>query len=221
MDAVVTTFAEIGEDANCAVELVQHTRKTGGNETTIDDGRGAGSIVAATRVGRVLNRMTKTDGDQVQCRFHVRVDTPRSSMASPEKAGWIKLLNVGLGNFGPTPEDDEDHVQVAALWKWPDPFAGVSIETLREVQRRTGEKPRRKDVRSPEWIGYLIIEMLKLDRDRKADKAKAKAIFETWLRNRRFKVVTAPDKKGEDREFVEVDQQRPTSGQKQTLAPDC
>jgi hypothetical protein len=212
MDAVVTTFAEIAEDANCAVELVQHTRKMGGNEVTIDDGRGAGSIVAATRVGRVLNRMAKTDGDQIdipenQRRFYVRVDMARSSMARPEGAKWVKLVNVGLGNFGPEPEDDEDHVQVATPWKWPDPFAGVSIEALREVQRRTSEKPRRKDMRSPEWIGYLIIEVLKLSRDRKADKAKAKAVFEGWLRNGMFKTIDGTDKKGEPREFVEVDQE--------------
>jgi hypothetical protein len=49
MDAVVTTFNEIANDTNCAVELVQHARKTGGNDITIDDARGASSIIARRR----------------------------------------------------------------------------------------------------------------------------------------------------------------------------
>ena len=211
MDAVVTVFADVAEFANCAVELVQHARKTGGAEATIEDGRGASAIIAATRMGRVANRMTKGDGEMIdvpedQCRFYVRIDMPRSSMAPPEKARWIKLIDIGLGNYGPDPGDDEDHVQVAAAWKWPDPLANVNVDNLREVQRRTGKSPRRKDPRSPEWIGYLIIEMLKLDREKKADRAKAKAIFETWLKNHMFKIVIKPDKRREPREFVEIDQ---------------
>jgi hypothetical protein len=210
MDEVVTVFAEIAEDANCSVELVQHARKTGGNEVTLEDARGASAIVAAARMGRVANRMAKQDGELIdvaedQCRFHVRIDTARSSMAPPPKATWIKLVDVGLGNVGPEGED-EDHVQAAVPWKWPDPFAGTNVETLREVQRRTREKPRRKDMRSPDWIGYLIIETVGLDRNKRGDRARAKTMFETWLKQKMFKTVIAPDKKGEDREFVEVDQ---------------
>ena len=97
-------------------------------------------------------------------------------------------------------------MQAAVPWKWPDPFAGTNVETLREVQRRTREKPRRKDMRSPDWIGYLIIETVGLDRNKRGDRARAKTMFETWLKQKMFKTVIAPDKKGEDREFVEVDQ---------------
>ncbi len=153
--------------------------------------------------------MSKTNGELIdipedQCRFYVRLDQAKANMAPPEKASWIKLINVGLGNFGPEIGDDEDHVQVAVSWKWPDPLKNVEIENLREVQRRTGEKPRRRDVRSTDWIGYLIIDVLKLNRDSKADRTKAKAIFETWLKNRMFKIVIGPDKNRDEREFVEV-----------------
>jgi hypothetical protein len=210
MDAVVTTFNDIADDANCAVELVQHARKTSGNDITIEDARGASSIIGAARVGRITNRMTKSDGEKVgiaedQCRYHVRIDTPRSSMAPPSKAPWIKLHNVGLDNFGPDGEE-EDRVQVAIPWQWPDPFADLSTESLREVQRRTPEKPRRIDPRSPDWIGYLIIDVLRLDRDSKAAKHKAKEIFETWRKKFMFKIVDGKDGKGKDRDFVVVDQ---------------
>jgi hypothetical protein len=48
--------------------------------------------------------------------------------------------------------------------------------------------------------------VLGLDREKKADRAKAKAIFETWLTNHMFKIVIKPDKRREPREFVEIDQ---------------
>jgi hypothetical protein len=39
MDAVATVFADIAAAANCSVELVQHTRKTNGEEVTLEDAR--------------------------------------------------------------------------------------------------------------------------------------------------------------------------------------
>lgn len=209
MDAVVTVFAEIAEDANCATGLIQHTRKIGNNEATIEDGRGANSVVAATRMGRVINRMTKEEAERAEIedderRLHLRVDPAKSNMAPPQKATWFKLANVGLGNFGSEPGDEEDHVQVATVWKWPDALADVQVADLREVQRRTPEEPRRKDMRSPEWIGYLIIEVLGLSRDDKAHKARAAEMLATWTKNHMFKTVVQTDKKGMKREYVEV-----------------
>ena len=131
---------------------------------TAEDARGAGSVVAAARMGRTLNRMTKQAGELVDvsdddCRYHIRIDpTAKANMARPQKATWVKLVDVGLGNFGE--DEDEDHVQVAVPWKWPDPLAGLTVQQLRDVQRQVREAPRRKDIRSPEWIGFLIIALL-------------------------------------------------------------
>ena len=46
IDLVVKTFGDIAEDANCAIELVHHTRKTGGAEITAEDARGGSAISA-------------------------------------------------------------------------------------------------------------------------------------------------------------------------------
>jgi hypothetical protein len=121
MDAVATVFADIADAANCAVELVQHTRKTNGEEVTLEDARGAGSTTAAARMVRTLNRMPKANAPlagikEEQARYYVRVDDgAKSNLAPPQKATWFHLANVGLGNFGPEPAlDEEDHVQVAS-----------------------------------------------------------------------------------------------------------
>lgn len=208
MDAVAGLFADVAEAAYCSVELVQHTRKLSGADATGEDARGASSVVAAARMGRTLNRMNKQTGETVgvaeaDCRYHIRLDPEaKSNMLPPQKATWVKLVSAGLGNFAEG--EDEDHVQVAVAWDWPNPFEGVSVEHLRAVQRRVRENPRRKDVRSADWIGYLIIDELRLDRDNKAAREKAKTIFDLWLKNRMFKIVVRDDEKRREREYVEV-----------------
>jgi len=49
IDAVAKKFAEIADEADCSIELEHHVRKTNGNEATVDDGRGASSLVGAAR----------------------------------------------------------------------------------------------------------------------------------------------------------------------------
>jgi hypothetical protein len=47
MDAVVTTVGDIGDDANCSVELTQRARKTSCNDVTVEDARGASATSRA------------------------------------------------------------------------------------------------------------------------------------------------------------------------------
>jgi RecA-family ATPase len=65
IEQVARAYAAIAENANCALELVHHTRKVsaGGTnmERTIDDARGAGALAAAARSVRVLNVMSKDE----------------------------------------------------------------------------------------------------------------------------------------------------------------
>jgi hypothetical protein len=205
MDEVATLFAEIGDDANCAIELVQHSRKTYGAEVGLEDARGASSIVAATRMARTLNRMSKDAADLAGVtddhRLFFRVDAVKSNMAPPDQAKWFRLKPIGLGNNSDGPEDI---VQVVERWEWPDPFAGVTVHDLREVQRRTSERPRRLDPRAKDWIGALIIDVLRLDPDNKAHRAKAKKLFEQWRKNNMFRVVSREDEHRHLKDFVEV-----------------
>jgi hypothetical protein len=184
MDAVITMFADTADAANCPVELVQHTRKTNGEEVTLEDARGAGATTAAARMVRTLNRLPKHSAPlaglkEEQARYYVRIDDDaKSNLAPPQKATWFHLANVGLGNFGPDPAlDDEDHVQVAEQWDWPDVFKGVSLNVLREVQKQVADRPRRANRQADDWIGYLIIENLGLDREDKTAIANAREMF--------------------------------------------
>jgi hypothetical protein len=67
IDVVVKRLTKLAAGLNIAVEIVHHTRKpppgTAG-DMTVDDSRGASSLISGVRAGRVLNRMsTKTAGE--------------------------------------------------------------------------------------------------------------------------------------------------------------
>ena len=87
IDAVAKTLGRIAGETNCAIELVHHVRKTGGAEITVEDGRGASSLVAAARSVRVLNRMSKDEAEQAgigETRgFYFRADNGKPNMAPP------------------------------------------------------------------------------------------------------------------------------------------
>jgi hypothetical protein len=83
MDTVATIFADIADAANCCVELVQHTRKTNGEEVTLEDARGAGSTTATARMVRTLNRMPKHSALSLASRKNRPATTSASTTPNP------------------------------------------------------------------------------------------------------------------------------------------
>ena len=55
------TWTGIADVTNTAIDLAHHTRKTGGAEVTVEDGRGAVALLNAVRSARVLNMMTEDE----------------------------------------------------------------------------------------------------------------------------------------------------------------
>src|SRR5579871_2733135 len=58
IEMVAAAWASIANATDCAVELIHHSRKTGGAEITVEDGRGGSALLAKARSARVLNGMT-------------------------------------------------------------------------------------------------------------------------------------------------------------------
>jgi hypothetical protein len=52
IELVASAWAEIADVTGCDIELVHHTRKTGGAEITTEDGRGGSALLAKARSGR-------------------------------------------------------------------------------------------------------------------------------------------------------------------------
>jgi hypothetical protein len=210
--AVTRQWAAIAEATNCAIELVHHARKSAAGQQqafTVEDARGASALIAAVRSARVLNGMTKEEAERVN------VDNPASyfsltsgkSNLAPrsDKALWRRIVGVPLGN-GTLPHDPGDFVGVVEPWSWPDPFADVSPEDAKEVQRRIAKGEWRADPRSQDWAGKVVAEVLGFDLSDKAAGAAVRNLLRGWISTAALRVVTRKDAKRMDKQFIEVGQ---------------
>lgn len=207
INAVVKAWARIADEANVSVELVHHARKTGGNEVTVEDGRGAVALLAAARSARALNGMTRDEAKEVGVEAHrtyFRAENGKSNMSPPpEKADWFHLVAVPLEN-GVGPLDPGDQVAVATAWEWPDATAGVTGADFDAAARKVRSGKWRENIQASNWVGNAIAEALSLDVEDARDKAKIKACLKMWIASGAFRVVDGLDEKRNSRKFVEV-----------------
>ncbi|MGO8738794.1 AAA family ATPase [Rhodoblastus sp.] len=201
IDRVAKTWGKIAGVTNCAIELVHHSRKSNGNETSIEDARGASALSGAVRSGRTLNVMSEEEAAKAGVEFrrsHVRIDHgAKSNLAKPpDKATWIRLTSVDLGNG--------DEVGVVTSWKWPDPLENVSVHDLRAVQNIIAAGEWRDSVQAKDWAGKAVAQAMKLDATNKRDKARINSLLKIWKASGALTVVEKKDSKRELRDFVEV-----------------
>jgi hypothetical protein len=211
MAAIIEAWAAIGESQNCAIGLPHHVRKgaSGGHNGgyTVEDARGAGALVNSCRDVRVLNTMTKDEGEKAgveRHRSYFRIDSGKTNLAPPpEDSEWRKIVSVDLGNaMGDCPAD---RVGVVTSWEWPDPLATLTIADLIAAQKAVSKDgPWRKDLRAGNWVGKPIAKALELDIDSKADVAKIKGALKIWTENGMFKEVEGKDEQRRHRTFIEV-----------------
>ena len=208
IDVVARTLARIADEANVAVELVHHSRKQppgASGPISADDGRGAGALVCRARSTRVLQRMTKDEAAKAGVENHrlfFAVELAKANLTAPsDKKAWRQLVSVGLGNGDN--ERPEDEVGVVTEWEWPDAFDGVTSQHLYEVQKAISKGDWRKDVRAKGWVGKAVAEVLQLDVEDAANKAKIKKVINTWIENDALKVVKKREN-GRDVDFIKV-----------------
>jgi hypothetical protein len=210
IDAVAKTFGRIAGKTDCAIELIHHVRKTGGNEITAEDGRGASALVAAARSVRVLNPMTKEEAEASgvgeERRLYFRSDVGKANLAPPStKASWFRMQSVSLGNGTPNAlYDDSDYVGVVVLWQWPDAFNGVTVSDLRKVQTAIADGRWRENTQAKDWAGNAVAKVFNLDAGRKADRARIISMLKTWIKNGALVIVEGLDAKRMPRSYVEV-----------------
>jgi AAA domain len=201
MQAVVTAWAEIADVTGCSIDLVHHSRKTGGGDVSIEDSRGASTSIAKTRSGRSLNVMTKDEGEKSgvkERRAHFRVDSGEKSNNSPPSntVDWYELRSFALVNG--------DNVGVVSKWKWPDPLKGATVVDLRNAQAAVASSHWRASPQAKDWVGVAIAGALKLDLTIKADRTKVSHLLKMWIRSGMFRIVKGQDRKRNLRSFIEV-----------------
>ena len=205
IDLVAKEWSRIASHAGCAVVLVHHSKKMGGETVTAESSRGASALVDASRGGLALNTMTEQEADRYgidrdKRRQFFRADNAKANRAPAGVGEWFELVSVHLDN-GP---DGGDSIGVATPWSPPDPFEDVTSAHLDEVERIIAAGDYRESVQSPDWAGRVVADVLGLDVGEPADKAKAASILRTWIKNKALVVVRETDGKGKPRPMVRV-----------------
>jgi hypothetical protein len=208
--AVTRQWAMIAETTGCAIQLVHHARKGSGQAFTVDDARGASALIAAVRSARVLNGMTTDEAAKAGIdnpAGYFNVTNGKANLAPrSDKATWRRIVGVPLGNG-----DDGvgDYVGVVEPWTWPDPFADVSLEDAKEVQKRIAAGEFRADPRSTTWAGKVVAEVIGFDLSDKAATAAVRNLINGWIRTAALRVITRRDGKRMEKQFIEVGQWLP------------
>ena len=201
----------ISDRQNCATSLAHHVRKGAPGHNggyTVEDARGASALVSSCRNVRVLNGMSRDEGEKAgveRHRSYFRIDAGKMNMTiAPEDSEWRKFVSVDLENA--TPDCPSDRVGVVTLWQWPNPAEQFTVADLIAAQKAVREGgPWREDSQAKDWVGRPIAEALHLDPDNKTDKAKIKGALKTWINQGTFKKVS---REGADRKMhpcIEVD----------------
>jgi RecA-family ATPase len=183
VDVVVKRLAKVAANTNSSIEIVHHTRKPPPGHTgdmTTDDARGASALISACRSARVLNRMsTKTATDlgieDRDRRLIFRIDEDKQNLRPPANAKWGKLASVIIGNG--------ESIQAIDRWTYPDAFADVTTQTMRDVRHEVGIRDDwRADSRAKKWIGNLLAQKMRITLTDQT-RAQIKTILAKWFEN--------------------------------------
>lgn len=204
IDAIAKEWARVAVRANCSIVLVHHARKLAGAEVSAEAARGASALIAAARSVVTLNRMSDEEGQRFgiegeeRRRFFRTYDDKNNRAPPAEESDWYRLASVQLGNG----DNGGDSLPVVVPWSPPDAFEGVALAHLRAVQDLLAGGVYRKDVQARPWAGEAVAQVLGLDLDRAADKARARAMLKTWEANGALRCEMKPDAKSNPRPFL-------------------
>jgi hypothetical protein len=206
IDRIAKKWGDIAEATNCAIHLSHHIRKPGRGavgEVTVDDARGAGALVNAARMARVLNPMKAEEAKKLRVSEHwryIRIDDGKRNLAPPpDKAKWCKLVSIGLGNFRPENGREQDYVGVVTGWTPPAPSRDLTHDSVETILNRVAEGEWQKHANAKQWVGNLIADVLNWDPKVPEAREQLKAISEEFFTKGWF----VPDKRpGLDRHLA-------------------
>lgn len=227
IDMVTKQWGKIADLGNCAIELVHHVRKLNGAEITVEDSRGAVSLIATSRSARTLTKMTAREANIMGVEKHwryFRFGDAKNNLAPPaagDKVDWLELRSIGLGN-GPSGGNSVTHSATGSLdaeiggdWVGVVCRADTGLITRHDVASDTrgealrligeGEGQWRLDARSPDsWVGVPIGIALGIDHTDDDEKKRLKAIVKDWIDAKILVVVSRKDAQRKTRAFVEL-----------------
>lgn len=209
IDKIAKAWARVAKDANCCIVLVHHTSKAGSGEVTAMSARGAVALINAARSTLVINRMEPDQADRLgipadERRRYISVQDDKHNRAPAEKADWYRLASVDLGNGPQNCIGTGDSVAVAETWTPPDPFDNVTPAHIAQVQAVIADGEWRENHQAGNWVGHAIADVLGMNADGKADRARIRCIIKEWIANGVLAIERRKDRNHEQRPFVVV-----------------
>ena len=188
MDKLEGLANDIAARTRSAILLACHFRKDGDPKGARDSIRGGGALVDAARIARTLVPMTAVEAEALNvaaddAKRFIRVNDAKANLAPKDRALWIQLTSVELGNGDVHPAyPSGDHVQAAKAWQPPQPFDDLDLSTMERVLARLREPAEpgwfySSAKQAKFWAGQVIIE------ETGKSKSQAATILTTWLEN--------------------------------------
>lgn len=190
IDKVAKLWAQIADYTNCSIDIVHHLRKVADREATVEDARGAVSLIGAARSVRVLNRMSEEQAGEAGIdkadRFGYFYTTYGKSNLTPlsHKAEWRHLVSTPLGN-GTGLAQPQDFAPVVTEWQWPsaEDVAGDLTEDQRaSILAAVSASDYKKSPKAKNWVGGAVAYAVGLDLDDNVQRKRAASLVSALMR---------------------------------------
>jgi hypothetical protein len=189
IDKVAKLWARIADYTNVSIDIVHHLRKVADREATVEDARGAVSLIGAARSVRVLNRMSEEQatsaGIGANDRFGYFSVTYGKSNLTPlsSRLDWRKLESVPLGN-GRGLTKPQDHAPVVTEWRWPDKaemIEDVTAQQRDQIASRVNNCECKMHHQAKDWVGFEVAYVMGWDAADGAIKKRIRRMVDAWL----------------------------------------
>ncbi|MBO9108917.1 bifunctional DNA primase/polymerase [Agrobacterium sp. S2/73] len=190
IDKVAKLWAQIADYTNCSIDIVHHLRKVADREATVEDARGAVSLIGAARSVRVLNRMSEEQAGEAginkEDRFGYFYTTYGKSNLTPlsHRAEWRHLVSTPLGN-GTGLAQPQDFAPVVTEWHWPsaEDVAGDLTEDQRaSILAAVSASDYKKSPKAKNWVGAAVAYAVGLDLDDNVQRKRASSLVTALMR---------------------------------------
>jgi len=217
-DMVIKEWGRVADQGNCAVHLVDHTRKApAGTEVNTESSRGAKAKTDAARVVRVINRMTDKQGELwgvANPWRYFSTFNDKANMAPPvDRRDWFYLESVPLGNGGGAAAAFDagagvvqgDEVGVVRRWLPPSSQDLVTGANFKAMVEAMGVEEWRKDPQAGEkWIGNAAAKALNLCITQPKDRKTIKEVVAQWFKAGLLREVMQQDGNRMMRKFIKI-----------------
>jgi hypothetical protein len=171
MEVVTWQWRQVADQTEAAIEAIHHFRKSNGQEPSVDDIRGASSLIGAARSARLFATMSRDEAatagidPRERRRFLWESQAKANMYVAADERLWRELNSVDLENAEDPYESDK--VGVASHWDFPNTMTSLADEyfgsIMSAIRGCSDPMKRRLSVSSSGWVGNLIATVVGAD----------------------------------------------------------